>query len=519
MTQKNQKNQKQQQGKKPKTAISPTRAEDYPEWYQQVVKAADLAENSPVRGCMVIKPWGYGIWENIQRHLDRMFKDTGHVNAYFPLFIPKSFMEKEAEHVEGFAKECAVVTHHRLEDDGQGGLKPAGELEEPLVVRPTSEMIIGASFAKWVESYRDLPLLINQWANVVRWELRTRLFLRTTEFLWQEGHTAHATEAEAREETSKMLEVYRTFAEDFLAMPVLTGAKPAHERFPGAVDTLCIEGMMQDKKALQAGTSHFLGQNFAKAQDISFLGEDGKTHHAWTTSWGVSTRLIGGLIMTHSDDDGLIVPPRVAPTQIIIMPITFKADDPQAVLDYCQELVDRLKQQTAFDERVTVQLDKRDLRGGDKTWQWVKKGAPVRVEVGPRDMAEDSVFVARRDQGVKDKQSMKRDDFVDGIGAMLESIQANLLERARAFRDANTRVIDSKEAFEAYYDDNGAGDNGGFAVTHFNGDIAVAEKIQKDLSVTLRCIPFEGDPLLDGPGTCPFTGEASPQRVVWAKSY
>ena len=515
MSQKPQKNQKQQQGKKPKTAISPTRAEDYPRWYQEVVKAADLAENSPVRGCMVIKPWGYGIWENIQRHLDRMFKDTGHVNAYFPLFIPKSFLEKEAEHVEGFAKECAVVTHHRLEDDGQGGLKPAGELEEPLVVRPTSETIIGASFAKWVESYRDLPLLINQWANVVRWELRTRLFLRTAEFLWQEGHTAHATEAEAREETAKMLEVYREFAEEYLAMPVLTGAKPEHERFPGAVDTLCIEAMMQDTKALQAGTSHFLGQNFAKAQEIMYLGEDGERHHAWTTSWGVSTRLIGGLIMTHSDDDGLIVPPRVAPTQIVIMPITFKAEDPQQVTDYCESLAAELRQQTAFGERITVQIDGRDLRGGDKTWQWIKKGAPVRIEVGPRDMAAGSVFLGRRDKGVKEKASMARDEFVASAGAMLEEIQSNLFARAKAYADANTQVLDTKEAFEAFF----AGEDGGFAVTHWNGDVAVAEKIQSELGVTLRCLPFEGSALHGGPGTCPFTGEPSAQRVVWAKSY
>jgi len=308
---------------KHKTAIVPTREENYPEWYQQVVRAAEMAENSDVRGCMVIKPWGYAVWENMQAVLDAEFKRTGHKNAYFPLFIPKSFLEKEAEHVEGFAKECAVVTHHRLEDDGQGGLKPAGELEEPLIVRPTSETIIGAAFARWVESYRDLPLLINQWANVVRWELRTRLFLRTAEFLWQEGHTAHATADEAVAETKQMHDVYADFAEDVMAMPVIKGEKTAGERFPGAVQTFTIESMMQDRKALQAGTSHFLGQNFAKAQDIMYLSDEGQREHCWTTSWGVSTRLVGGVILTHSDDDGLVVPPRLAPAHVVILPITF----------------------------------------------------------------------------------------------------------------------------------------------------------------------------------------------------
>ena len=340
-----------------KTAITPTREADYPEWYQQVVKAADLAENSPVRGCMVIKPWGYAIWENIQKVLDGMFKDTGHVNAYFPLFIPKSFLEKEAAHVEGFAKECAVVTHHRLEAGPNGGLVPAGELEEPLIVRPTSEMIIGAMFAQWVQSYRDLPLLVNQWANVVRWELRTRLFLRTAEFLWQEGHTCHATAEEAMEETKKMLGVYATFAREFMAMPVVPGAKTAGERFPGAVDTFSIEAMMQDKKALQAGTSHFLGQNFARVQDIKYQTKTGALEHCWTTSWGVSTRLIGALIMTHSDDDGLVIPPRLAPKHVVIVPIWRKDDERDAVLAYCRELERDLKTQRYCDEPVRVMVD------------------------------------------------------------------------------------------------------------------------------------------------------------------
>ncbi len=505
---------------KNKNAISPTRAEDYPQWYQQVVRAADLAENSDVRGCMVIKPWGYAIWELMQADLDRRFKETGHKNAYFPLFIPKSYLEKEAEHVEGFAKECAVVTHHRLEDDGEGGLKPAGELEEPLVVRPTSETIIGASFAKWVESYRDLPLLINQWANVVRWELRTRLFLRTAEFLWQEGHTAHATEAEAIEETQKMHGVYADFAESVMAMPVVKGAKPEHERFPGALDTLSIESMMQDKKALQAGTSHFLGQNFAKAQDISFVGQDEKQHHAWTTSWGVSTRLVGGLIMTHSDDDGLVLPPKLAPAHVVIMPITFKADDPDAVIAYCEKLATDLKATTYDGQPVRVELDARDLRGGEKTWGWVKKGVPIRLEIGPRDMNDDSVFMARRDQSPKDKQGVKRADFLANVADTLQDIQDTLLERAKTFRKENSRVINAKDKFENYF----KGDKGGFALAHWNGDVEIAKKIQQDHAVTIRCIPQDGaiDDLLGGPnepGKCIFTGEPSERRVVWAKSY
>ncbi|HEY4313123.1 MAG TPA: aminoacyl--tRNA ligase-related protein, partial [Pirellulales bacterium] len=352
--------------KAPQTAITPTRSDDYPEWYQQVVRAADLAEQSPVRGCMVIKPWGYALWENMQRVLDRMFKETGHVNAYFPLFIPLSYLEKEAEHVEGFAKECAVVTHHRLEAGPDGGLVPTGKLEEPLVVRPTSETIIGAMYAKWVQSYRDLPILINQWANVVRWELRTRMFLRTTEFLWQEGHTAHATRAEAEEETRKMLGVYARFAQEYMAMPVIRGEKTAGERFPGAVNTYSIEAMMQDRKALQAGTSHFLGQNFSKAQEIKFLSSEGREEFAWTTSWGVSTRLIGGMIMTHGDDDGLILPPRLAPQHVVILPIYRSDEERASVLDYCQKLRAELTAQRYDDEPVRALLDDRDIARADK---------------------------------------------------------------------------------------------------------------------------------------------------------
>src|SRR5581483_9716206 len=387
---------------KPQTAIQPTRDENYPEWFQAVIKASDIAEHSPVRGCMVIKPWGYGIWENMQRILDGMFKASGHVNAYFPLFIPLSFLEKEATHVEGFAKECAVVTHHRLEKGKDGKLVPAGELEEPLIVRPTSETIIGAMYAKWVESYRDLPILINQWANVVRWEMRTRMFLRTTEFLWQEGHTAHATEAEAREETLRMLETYAHFAEKYLALPVIKGEKTPSERFPGAVNTYTIEMMMQDRKAPQGGTSHFLGQNFAKASDIKFRDIDGEVRHAWTTSWGATTRLIGAMVMAHSDDDGLIVPPRVATSHIVILPVIHKEETKKDVLSYCHSLAGELRHVNYEGRPLNVIVDDREMRGGDKLWSWVKKGVPMRIEVGPRDIAANRLPIARRDRGHRD---------------------------------------------------------------------------------------------------------------------
>jgi prolyl-tRNA synthetase len=512
-----------------KTAITPTRAEDYAEWYQQVVRAADLAENSPVRGCMVIKPWGYAIWENIQRALDRMFKDTGHKNAYFPLFIPKSFLEKEAEHVEGFAKECAVVTHHRLIAGPNGGLipDPQAKLEEPLVVRPTSETIIGEAFRGWVQSYRDLPLLINQWANVVRWELRTRLFLRTTEFLWQEGHTVHATEAEARAETELMLRVYATFAEQFMAMPVLSGPKTASERFPGAVDTYAIEAMMQDRKALQAGTSHFLGQNFARASNIRFQSKEEKEELAWTTSWGVSTRLVGGLVMTHSDDDGLVLPPRLAPAHVVILPV-FRGDDTKAkVMEYIDALAKELKAQRYEGLPIEVEVDARDIRGGDKQWEWVKKGAPIRLEIGPRDVDGGVVMVARRDRGTKDKTSMARAELVATLPAILGDIQSGLFAKAKKNRDENTKVISSKAEL---YDFFGAKDeakeiSGGFALAHWGGDAAAEAEVKEKLKVTIRCIPqagFEGTSFGDKvkePGECIFTGQPAAQRVVFAKSY
>ncbi len=497
--------------KKVQNAISPSREENYPEWYQQVIKAADLAETSPVRGCMVIKPWGYAIWENIQKELDRKFKATGHKNAYFPLFIPMRYLQKEAEHVDGFAKECAVVTHSRLEADANGQLQPAGELDEPLIVRPTSETIIGELFSKWVQSYRDLPLLINQWANVVRWEMRTRLFLRTAEFLWQEGHTVHATEDDAMEETIKMLDIYAEFSEKYLAMPVIKGEKTEAERFPGADATYSIEAMMQDKKALQAGTSHFLGQNFSKSCSIKFLNQASQEELAWTTSWGVSTRLVGGLIMTHSDDDGLVLPPAIAPAHIVILPITPKEETRAAVLDYCHELKESLEAQSFMGESVRVELDDRDIRGGEKTWSWVKKGIPIRVEVGPRDMEKDSVFMARRDQGVKDKESKAKADFITEISALLESIQTNLYNRAKAFQESNTQVLESKDAFEAYF----ASEEAGFASVGFCLDPDLEDSLAKQFKVSVRCIPND---TVDEQHTCIFTGQAG-KSVIFARSY
>ncbi len=501
-----------------KTAITPTRSENYPEWYQQVVKGADLAENSDVRGCMVIKPWGYAIWENIQRQLDAMFKATGHENAYFPLFIPMSFLEKEAEHVEGFAKECAVVTHHRLEPNGKGGLRPApsAELEEPLIVRPTSETIIGATFARWVQSYRDLPILINQWANVVRWELRTRMFLRTTEFLWQEGHTVHATAEEAQIETRQMLDVYAEFAETSMAMPVIKGEKTSGERFPGAVSTYSIEAMMQDRKALQAGTSHFLGQNFAKAQEIKFQSEAGQLEYAWTTSWGVSTRLIGGLIMTHSDDDGLVLPPKLAPAHVIILPIYKTPEERAKVVPFCEGLKKDLGAQQYAGEAVRVRIDDRDIRGGDKKWQWVKRGVPIRIEVGPRDIDNGTLFPARRD-GVK-SEKVAPAEFVAKIAEVLAEMQQGLFDRAAKLRDEATVKIDSLAEFEKFFTPKNAENpeiHGGLAYCHFVDSPEIEEKL-KELKVTVRCVPLDGEAEA---GTCIFTGKPSAKRGVFAKSY
>ena len=502
-----------------KTAITPTREEDYPEWYQQVIRAADLAEVSPVRGCMVIKPWGYALWENIQAQLDKRFKETGHKNAYFPLFIPLRFLQKEAEHVDGFAKECAVVTHSRLEADADGQLQPAGKLEEPLIVRPTSETIIGEQFANWVQSYRDLPLLINQWANVVRWEMRTRLFLRTAEFLWQEGHTVHATKEEAVEETIQMLDIYAEFAEDYMAMPVIKGEKTEGERFPGALNTYSIEAMMQDRKALQAGTSHFLGQNFSKASNIQFLDKNGEQAHAWTTSWGVSTRLVGGLIMTHGDDNGMVIPPKLAPSHVVILPITPKEETRAQVLEQCEKLAQEIGDLTFDGKPVKVELDDRDLRGGEKMWQWVKKGIPLTVEIGPRDLENDSVFVGRRDKTLKDRVGMPRNQLVQELPQMLQDIQDSLLQRAKDFREENSVQINNKEDFYDYFTPKNKKDHeihGGFAYAHWAHDPEAEAQLHNDLKVSIRCIPQDQDP---EPGTCPFTGKPSTQRVIFAKAY
>ena len=505
-----------------KTAISPTRAEDYPEWYQQVIKASDLAERSRVRGCMVIKPWGYSLWENIVRELDDLFKATGVKNAYFPLFIPLSFMEKEAEHVEGFAKECAVVTHHRLEKGPEGGLLPAGQLAEPLVVRPTSETIIGDSFSRWVSSYRDLPILINQWCNIVRWEMRTRMFLRTSEFLWQEGHSAHATSEEAVERTRLMLDVYAELAEKYLAIPVLRGLKSPAERFPGAVETMCIEAMMQDRKALQAGTSHFLGQNFARASNIRYQDADEQEQYAWTVSWGFSTRSIGGVIMTHGDDDGLILPPRVAPAHVVLMPIIRKEDDRSPVLDYTNRLAQSLRDKYFHHRRIVVEVDDRDI-GGARGWDWIKKGIPLRAEIGMRDISEESVFLGRRDGPHKEKTSLKTTRFEADIADLLEEIQQNLFEQALKYRRLHTKVIEDQAAFEDFFTPKNPDlpeIHGGFAISSWCGSSSCEAAVKEKLGVTIRCLPFEGQLEADAvSGSCIHCNKTATTQAVFAKAY
>lgn len=501
-----------------KTAISPTREQDYPEWFQQVIKAADMAENSPVRGCMVIKPWGYGIWEIIQRYLDKAIKETGHENAYFPLFIPLSYFEKEAKHVEGFAKECAVVTHHRLEEKG-GKLVPSGELEEPLIVRPTSEMIIGESFARWIESWRDLPLLINQWANVVRWEMRPRIFMRTTEFLWQEGHTAHATEKEAREETLKMLEVYRACVEETLAIPVILGRKSEGERFPGADDTFTLEAMMQDRKALQGGTSHYLGQNFAKGSNIRFTNKEGALEYVYTTSWGITTRLIGAMIMCHGDDDGLVVPPKIAPRQVVIIPIIPKPELEESILAYAQKVADTLSTSTYGEEKIRVQLDRRDLRGGEKTWEWIKKGVPLRLEIGPKEMEEGMVCLARRDKPHKEKKKLGLDQLSSMIPAELEEIQKGLFARAKKFQEehiySHLKTFDELKAFFTPKNLEKPEIHGGFVLAKWCGEVET-EELLKDLKVTIRCLPLKQS---GTEGKCILTGKPATLDAIFAKSY
>jgi prolyl-tRNA synthetase len=487
------------------------RDQDYAQWYQDVVRAAKLAETSPVRGSMVLPPNGYELWENMQRALDGMFKATGHRNAYFPLFIPKSFLAREAEHVEGFAKECAVVTHYRLkEQDGDLIVDPEAELEEPLIVRPTSETIIWETYAKWIQSWRDLPILINQWANVVRWEMRTRLFLRTAEFLWQEGHTAHATEQEAVDETRQMLDVYATFAEEWMAMPVIKGVKTESERFPGAVDTYCIEALMQDGKALQAGTSHFLGQNFAKAFDCTFQNEDNEQEHVWATSWGVSTRLIGALIMTHSDDQGLVLPPKLAPTQVAIVPILKKNGDNEAVLGAAREMRDAL---VASGVRVILD-DRLQYRPGWKFAQYEVEGVPVRLAIGPRDVANGTVEMVRRDTG--DKESLQRDALAGAVRSTLGAIQAALLAAARQRLTENTQVVDSYDELKTVVE------RGGFALAHWDGTAETEARVKAETKATIRCLPFPGQfggVDTEASGVDPVSGAPSERRVVYAKAY
>ncbi len=483
------------------------RSEDYSQWYNNLVVKADLAENSAVRGCMVIKPYGYAIWEKMQAQLDRMFKDTGHSNAYFPLFIPKSFFSREAAHVEGFAKECAVVTHYRLKNDPNGKgvvVDEDAKLEEELIVRPTSETIIWNTYKGWIQSYRDLPLLINQWANVVRWEMRTRLFLRTAEFLWQEGHTAHATREEAVEETEKIINLYADFAENYMAMPVLKGVKSENERFAGAVETYAIEALMQDGKALQAGTSHFLGQNFAKAFDVKFLDRSGKLEYVWATSWGVSTRLMGALIMAHSDDNGLVLPPKLAPLQVIIVPIYRKKEELDQISTVAEELMTMLKK-----AGISVKYDDRDThKPGWKFAEYEMKGVPVRIAIGPRDLANGTAEVARRD--TLEKNTLPLEGLAEKIPPLLEEIQQQIYRKALRFRDASIYTVDSYEAFRE------AIEKGGFVLAHWDGTTETEMKIKEETKATIRIIPTESDP---EPGKCIVTGKPSPRRVVFARAY
>jgi prolyl-tRNA synthetase len=496
------------------------RAKDYSQWYIDIVQRAGLADNSDVRGCMVIKPHGYAIWERMQRALDRMFKDTGHVNAYFPLFIPKSYLAREEQMAEGFAKECAVVTHYRLKSvPGQGLMvDPEAKLEEELIIRPTSETIIWNTYKSWIQSYRDLPLLINQWCNVVRWEMRTRLFLRTAEFLWQEGHTAHATQQEAEAEARQILEVYRTFAEEWMAMPVLTGPKSDGQKFPGAVYTLCIEALMQDRRALQAGTSHFLGQNVAKAFDVKFQSAAGQLEHAWATSWGVSTRLIGGVIMTHSDDQGLVLPPRLAPIHVVIVPIFKKPAERQAVLAAAQQLAAQIRAVPLGDwlnyDPVIVKIDDRDqYQPGFKFHEWELRGVPVRVELGPKDLAASACVLARRDLPGKEAKEMgvPLTGAANRIIELLKKMQVDLFERARKFREANSLEVNSYDEFKQKIDD-----PGGFLWAHWDGTRETEDKIAAETKATIRCIP---DQRAKETGKCMVTGKPSEGRVVFAKAY
>ncbi|MDR0206481.1 MAG: proline--tRNA ligase [Bacteroidales bacterium] len=484
-----------------------TKEEDYSKWYNDIVKKADMAENSAVRGCMVIKPYGYAIWENMRDTLDKMFKETGHVNAYFPIFIPKSFFCREADHVEGFAKECAVITHYRLKNDSNGELivDPEAKLEEELIVRPTSETIIWDTYKNWIQSYRDLPILVNQWANVVRWEMRTRLFLRTAEFLWQEGHTAHASREEAVVEAEKMLDVYAEFAEKFMAMPVLKGIKSPNERFAGAEETYCIEALMQDGKALQAGTSHFLGQNFAKAFDVKFLNKENILDYVWATSWGVSTRLIGALIMSHSDNNGLVLPPKLAPLQVVIIPIYKTEEQLQAIKEKVEEI-----RKTLVAKNISIKFDDDDSkRSGWKFNEYELKGVPVRIAIGPRDLENNQVEIARRD--TLEKHTASFDGLTEHIEALLENIQQNIFNKALKFREENTYHADSWDEFVDILDN-----KGGFVMAHWDGTSETEEIIKEKTKATIRVIPFGNE---KEAGKCIFTGKPSSQRVVFARAY
>lgn len=504
---------------KQRNAITPSREEDYPIWFQEVVKASDLAEHSPVRGCMVIKPWGYGIWENIKRIMDKRFKDLGHDNAYFPLFIPLSYFQKEASHVEGFATECAVVTHHKLQKNKDGDLEVTAKLDEPLIVRPTSEMMIGEMFSKWIQSYRDLPLKLNQWANVVRWEMRTRLFLRTAEILWQEGHTAHATKEEALEHAKRMLGVYTSFAKNVLAIPTIPGTKSEIERFPGADETFTFEAMMQDKKALQAGTSHFLGQNFAKASNITFKNQEGEDDFVWTTSWGVTTRLIGAMIMVHGDDDGLIVPPKIASSHVVIIPIIPKEKMKDEIISFAKQVRDQIGTKVYFDRPIETIIDDRDVTNGEKNWGWIKKGIPVRIEIGPKEVEKNQLCIAFRHKGHKDKLFMHVNEACDKLPDLLDDMHQKMYQKANSFLKENIVEISSKEEFYKFFTPNNAAKpeiHGGFAHCYFSLDNSIEKKIKEDLSVTLRCIPLEQE---NKPGKCIFTGKEVTTKVIFAKAY
>ena len=485
-----------------------SREEDYSKWYNDIVTKADLAENSGVRGCMVIKPYGFAIWEKMQQQLDKMFKETGHSNAYFPLFIPKSYLSKEAQHVEGFAKECAVVTHYRLKNSEDGKsvvVDPEAKLEEELIVRPTSETIIWDTYKGWIQSYRDLPILVNQWANVVRWEMRTRLFLRTAEFLWQEGHTAHATKQEAIEETEQMINVYSEFAEEFMAMPVIKGLKTANERFAGAEETYCIEALMQDGKALQAGTSHFLGQNFAKAFDVKFTTKEGKQEHVWATSWGVSTRLMGALIMTHSDDKGLVLPPKLAPFQVVIVPIYKGKEQLENISKKAKEIKLQLE-----NDGISVKFDNRDThKPGFKFAEYEFKGVPIRIAIGPRDLENNTLEIARRD--LLTKETIDSSDVNSTINKLLTEIQENLLNKAKQFRNNNTHEARDWEHFKQLIKN-----DSGFVVAHWDGSSETEQKIKEETKATIRCIPLVNE---ESEGTCIYSGKKSSQKVIFAKSY